>query len=371
MNEKNKEMKGTLANNNNIEKSSSTEASETLFVREELVLKREQLRQQHKKVGYTSGTFDILHYGHVRYLKAAKKSCDYLIVGVNSNSSVKQYKNPERPYQDQFERASIIASLKSVDAVFIFDEVNNNKNITLLKPDLYIKAGDYTKEKLSSASIVESYGGSIHLISFEEGFSSSSVIEKIKATYGISLPLAQEKPRKPALFLDRDGTLIEHIEYLHEPEKVKILPGALEGVRKFYEKGYYIVIVTNQPGIGMGYFSKEDMYKVNKEVLKHVSRYGINVDKIYFSPYSKADASRCRKPEPGMIEKAVQDLPINLEKSIVIGDMTSDIQLGKNAGCLTMLVATGAGGTDKLYSVEPDYSVDTIEEGYKMLFPEE
>lgn len=139
-----------------------------------------------KKVGYSSGTFDILHHGHVDYLKKAKEKCDIFVVGVNSDSSVKAYKSPTRPISSHPDRAAVLAGLEAVDYVFIFDDLNNNRIIEKFKPDFYIKGGDYSVSKLSSSSIVDSYGGEVILIPMLEGYSTTRIMNKILETQEIS-----------------------------------------------------------------------------------------------------------------------------------------------------------------------------------------
>jgi len=312
-----------------------------------------------KIVGFTSGTFDVLHAGHVQYLEGARAQCDLLIVGLNSDSSVKSYKSPGRPFVPQAERAALVAALGCVDYVFVFDELNNNQNAELLKPSIYFKAGDYSKGKLSSAPIVERHGGKIVILPFKEGNSSSAIISRIQnAGYDATaamIDLPKGAPR-PALFLDRDGTLIEHVEYLHEPEKVKLLQGVVEGLLAFQAAGYALVVVTNQPGIGLGYFSKEQFFAANRELLRLVSSKGIRLDKVYFCPHALSEQCECRKPGTAFVKRAVEELNIDLTKSYFAGDMSSDIECGKRAGCKTILVGTGRGGADGLFAAKADYS---------------
>lgn len=334
-----------------------------IFSREEIAASLKGSKKG--KVGFTSGVFDLIHPGHIQYLEDAKSRCDLLIVGINSDSSVKSNKGEKRPICDEASRAKIVASFESVDFVFIFSETNNNKNIEILKPDIYFKAGDYDKGKLSSAPIIESYGGRVEIVPFADGFSSSNIIEKICALHEDETPhLIKKDPYKasPAVFVDRDGTINELVEYLHEPSKFKVLPGAFEGLKKFQEKGYRIVVITNQPGIGLGYFTKEEFYAVNKEMFRGAHKAGVAIDRVYYSPYSQADNTVCRKPATGLIERAVKDLNIILEKSVMIGDSTSDIECGKRAGVKTVLVTTGEKGKDGKYSTKPDHTFNSIEE---------
>lgn len=340
---------------------------------EDVIAKCEELKAAGKKIGFTSGFFDIIHAGHIDYLKKAKSHCDILVVGLNSDSSVKMGgKGDLRPVNPEAGRAAVLEGFGDVDYVFIFSEKNNNTNIELLKPDYYIKAGDYTKDQLSSAPLVEAYGGEVVIIPLLPGFSTTSMINKIVDYYGMKMMQMTEKEpyeKRPAAFLDRDGTICKHVQYLHEPEKFEFLAGALTGMKKFQDAGYRIVVVTNQPGIGLGYFTKEDFYNVSKEMLKGCSKAGVMVDRIYFSPYNKADGTDCRKPNTGLVRRAVEDLNLDLEKSVVIGDMTSDIQLAKNAGCASVLITADDGGSDGLHDVQADFECASIDEAADAFLP--
>lgn len=328
--------------------------------REETADRVRALKGAGKRVGYTSGVFDLLHPGHVQYLESARLECDVLVVGVNSDRSVRENKGELRPICSEGDRARVIAGLQSVDFVFVFDEKNNNKNIEVLRPDVYLKAGDYDRKKLSSASIVEAYGGRVVLVPFADGHGTTGVIERIAARYSAeSIPSKYPEPR-PAIFLDRDGTLNEHVEYIHERDKFQMIPGAIEALKRLKEHGFRLIVVTNQPGIGMGYFSKEDFFILNRELLKRCRAEGVTLDRVYFCPHTDNDRCGCRKPGTALIERAVSDLNIDLDRSFVIGDMTGDLMLAKNAGCRSILVRTGMGGADQRYPVTPDYIADDI-----------
>ncbi|RIL10109.1 MAG: hypothetical protein DCC75_05045, partial [Proteobacteria bacterium] len=302
--------------------------SKKIMTRDEAVNSVKALRASRPlKVGYTSGVFDLLHPGHVRYLEDAKSRCDLLVVGVNSDSSVRSNKGAGRPIVPEQDRAEVVAGLVCVDLVFIFSDTNNNRNIELLKPDLYIKAGDYDRSKLSSAPLVESYGGQAVVVPFAGGYSTTSIIDRIEDLQGnsasaIELPAPQ---KQPAVFVDRDGTLNEHVEYLHQPEKFKLIPGALEALKLLKDGGYRIVVITNQPGIGMGYFTREEFFKINRLFLNAAHKLGLMIDKVYFCPHSVAENCHCRKPKTAMIERAVKELNLDLSRSYVVGDTTLDL----------------------------------------------
>jgi rfaE bifunctional protein nucleotidyltransferase chain/domain len=329
--------------------------------REQLATELSQRRGQQQgsplRVGFTSGTFDLLHPGHVDYLERARALCDCLVVGVNSDSSVRSYKDPTRPVMSQEARLRVVAGLACVDYAFLFDELNNNVSITVLRPELYIKASDYSQEQLSSKPLVEAYGGRVELLPLLKGYSSTAIIEQIQqqGNCSTSLPHAAPVPA-PAVFLDRDGTLIEHVEYLSEPEKVRILPGVLEGLVKLRANGFRLVMITNQPGIGMGYFTREDFFRVNRVLLKAASKVGVVFDKIYFCPHSPVEGCSCHKPRTALVERARDELALDLSRSVVIGDTTLDMALAQALGMKGILVQTGVAGQDATYTTQPEYS---------------
>jgi len=305
------------------------------------LLTREKIAKILKKrkclVGFTSGAFDILHLGHVRYLNKAKDACDILVVGVNSDNSVRASKGPLRPILPAKERAELVSHLDWVDYVFIFDEVKNHKNIEVLKPDLYIKGGDYETKALTSAELVRKYGGKVKLIPFVKGKSTTDIIEKIQA-----LPVTSKFEKKiitKAVFMDRDGTLIENVEYPKDPDKVKLLPGVVEGLRELQNNGYALIIVTNQPGIGLGYNTLKDFYKVDRAFRKMLHGDGVMIDKVYYCPHNLKEDCECRKPKPYFAQRAQKELGIKIEDSYMIGDNASDAEFGKNAGMKTVMVS--------------------------------
>jgi len=140
----------------------------------------EKLKSQNKKVVFTNGCFDILHVGHLRYLNEAKKQGDVLIVGVNSDDSVKRLKGDTRPINGENDRAEMLCGLKAVDYTVIFKEDTPERLIEELQPSIHVKGGDYTKDQLPETKIVESYGGEVRILSFVEGKSTTNILNKIK-----------------------------------------------------------------------------------------------------------------------------------------------------------------------------------------------
>lgn len=132
-----------------------------------------------KVVGFTNGCFDILHLGHVRYLKLAKSKCDILIVAVNSDNSVKKIKGEERPINKENARLEVISSLEAVNYTVIFDENTPEKLIKELTPDILFKGGDWNEDKVAGGDYVRAKGGSVMIIPFVNGYSTTEIIKKI------------------------------------------------------------------------------------------------------------------------------------------------------------------------------------------------
>lgn len=145
---------------------------------QEWLKKLQNLKQQNKKIVFTNGCFDLLHVGHVRYLDEAKKLGDFLIVGVNSDESVKRLKGPTRPIQNQADRAEILKSLKSVDEAVIFSEDTPEELIQKIRPDVLVKGGDWSVDQIVGGHFVQSYGGQVCSLTFIDGKSTSKIIEK-------------------------------------------------------------------------------------------------------------------------------------------------------------------------------------------------
>jgi D-beta-D-heptose 7-phosphate kinase/D-beta-D-heptose 1-phosphate adenosyltransferase len=144
----------------------------------------ERRRSQGEKIAFTNGCFDILHVGHVRYLAAARKTGDLLVLALNSDASVRAIKGEKRPLVPEKERAEVLASLASVDYVTLFDEETPLKLIEYLRPDCLVKGGDWAEEAVVGRDAVRTWGGKVHLIPVVEGASTTNIVEKILQVYG-------------------------------------------------------------------------------------------------------------------------------------------------------------------------------------------
>ena len=158
---------------------SETEKTKILSIKS-VVDRAKDWRAQKLKVGFTNGCFDLLHPGHIATINAAKTACDKLIVGLNNNASVQRLKGDHRPIQSEEIRAQILSSLMNVDAVLVFSEDTPVKILEKLKPDVFIKGGDYKIKMLPEATTVQAYGGKIILTSLLKGYSTTATISKFK-----------------------------------------------------------------------------------------------------------------------------------------------------------------------------------------------
>ena len=155
-----------------------------IYSREKLKEELDQPQKEGKKTIFTNGCFDILHVGHVRYLKEAKKIGDILIVAINSDSSVRAIKGKKRPLISEDERAEMVASLESVDYVTIFHESTPLELIEYLQPHIIVKGGDWTEEEVVGRESVKKWGGTVVIVPEIRGTSTTNVIEKIIKIYG-------------------------------------------------------------------------------------------------------------------------------------------------------------------------------------------
>ena len=151
--------------------------------RNELKATVERLKREGKKVVFTNGCFDILHAGHTRYLREARKLGDTLILALNSDSSVRSLKGPMRPIVPEAERAEVVASLDSVDYVTVFDELTPLELIEFLRPDVIVKGGDWAEKDIVGAETVRKWGGRVAIMPEIEGASTTNIIDKVLQVY--------------------------------------------------------------------------------------------------------------------------------------------------------------------------------------------
>lgn len=140
------------------------------------------------------------------------------------------------------------------------------------------------------------------------------------------------------VFIDRDGTINENTGYINSPNLFKMYPGVAEGVKLLKDKGFKIVIITNQSGIARGLFTKETLEEIHDKMKNEFKEKGASFDAIYYCPHHPDEKCNCRKPRTGLLEKAIRDFDVDLKKSYIIGDRMLDIEAGKKIGVKTVLV---------------------------------
>jgi histidinol-phosphate phosphatase family protein len=170
--------------------------------------------------------------------------------------------------------------------------------------------------------------------------------------------LRDPRPRR-FIVLDRDGTIIEEREYLSRPEDVALIPGAAEALREFQRMGFGLAVITNQSGVGRGYFDLAQVKLVHERLERLLASEGVKLDAFYVCPHRPDDACDCRKPGIGLMQQASSELNFSFEESIVIGDKPCDIDMGRMAGATTFLVRTGYGAQHE-NAVAADFVVDDL-----------
>lgn len=176
---------------------------------------------------------------------------------------------------------------------------------------------------------------------------------------------------RPAVFLDRDGTINVEVGYLSRPEDLRLINGSARAIRRLNEAGFLVVVVSNQSGVARGYFGEAAVERVNGAMARRLGRRGARLDAVYYCPHYPEGVVQqyrrecdCRKPAPGMIRRAEQDLGIDVARSYVVGDHRGDIELAKNVGARSILVVTGH-GADELHKlnedgIKPDWVVNNL-----------
>jgi rfaE bifunctional protein nucleotidyltransferase chain/domain len=301
----------------------------------------------------TNGVFDVLHRGHVSYLHNAAELGASLLVAVNSDRSAQMLgKGPGRPINTAADRAYVLAGLESVNLLTFFDTRTPVNLIRSVRPDVYVKGGDYDIETLEETRLVRSWGGQSFAIPFVYGFSTTSLVNRIRQPMGTL---------RKAAFLDRDGVINKDKAYVHRWEDFEFVPGAIEGMRMLQGAGYALVIVTNQSGLARGYYTEAQYHALTGAFREHLAALGVHLDGVYHCPHHPkgtrpelAVDCDCRKPKPGMILEAARELGLALADSIMIGDKPSDI------------VAARAAGVGHAYLVQSD----NLESGLDMVVPD-
>jgi len=181
-----------------------------------------------------------------------------------------------------------------------------------------------------------------------------------------------------AVFLDRDGTLNEEVDFLRTPDELKLIPGAAAAVRTLNTLGIITCVISNQSGVARGFLTEDDLVPIHARLEDELRAGGARVDRIYYCPHHPTEGNPpyrktcdCRKPKSGMLHKGEQEWGLDLHRSFVIGDRIADVQAGKNVGATTVLVLTGYGKTSeeecRRENVLPDFIAPSIVEAVEFI----
>lgn len=175
---------------------------------------------------------------------------------------------------------------------------------------------------------------------------------------------------KPVVLLDRDGTIMVDKNYLSDPAEVELLPGAVAGLKLLQQHGFELIVITNQSGIGRGFYDETDMHNVNRRLCEILTQNGVKISprRIYFCPHTPADACDCRKPQTGMVLKAQAEWLFDLRRGYVIGDKLADIELGHKLDLSTILINSGSKAADVRLAAElADYTASDLEDAARWI----
>jgi D,D-heptose 1,7-bisphosphate phosphatase len=158
-----------------------------------------------------------------------------------------------------------------------------------------------------------------------------------------------------AVFVDRDGTINIDGPYLSDPDKFRMYPGVGEGISKLKKSGYKIIVITNQSGIGRGYFTEKNLLKIHEKMKEEFQHFNTKIDGIYYCPHHPDIYCECRKPKTKLFEKAIHDHDIDVTKSYMVGDKMQDVEAGKKIGVKTILIPTLNNENTGTKKQKPDY----------------
>jgi len=181
-----------------------------------------------------------------------------------------------------------------------------------------------------------------------------------------------------SVFLDRDGTINEELEYIRDPKDLRLMPGSGQAVLRFNRLGLPVIVISNQSGVARGFLTEGDLIPIHKKLLEELGRDGARVDRIYYCPHHPTSGNspynivcECRKPKPGMLRWGAEELGIDLSRSFVVGDSIVDIQAGQAVGATTVLVLTGHGRSSlqqcKQEGIAPDHVGETLREAAEFI----
>ena len=172
---------------------------------------------------------------------------------------------------------------------------------------------------------------------------------------------------RPAVFLDRDGTIAEEVGYLNHISRFRMFPFAAAAIRRLNEANYPAIVITNQSGVGRGYFPESLVRDVHELMTTQLAKEGAHIDALYYCPHKTEDKCECRKPKPGMLQRAARENGLDLRRSFVVGDRYGDIELAHGVGARAILVRSGYGQGEvqwhsEKWALAPDFIAENLVE---------
>jgi D-glycero-D-manno-heptose 1,7-bisphosphate phosphatase len=170
---------------------------------------------------------------------------------------------------------------------------------------------------------------------------------------------------RPAVFLDRDGTISEEVGYLNDASQFRMFPFAIDAIRRLNDAKLPVIVVTNQSGVGRGFFPESMVHTVHETMTRQLAAGGAHLNAIYYCPHTSDDECECRKPRPGLLERAAREHDIDLRRSFVVGDRYGDVELAHGTDSRGILVRTGYGEEDlrengAAWPRQPDFVADDL-----------
>ncbi len=306
-------------------------------------------------IGVITGSFDLLHGGHKHALDYSSKLVDKLIVLVNSDETIYIYKGKNRPIESFEERIKNLEEYNNNLIYVELDEVIPNNLLKIIKPNKYFISKEWSFNPAEKIELIEF---STEIIEHPEleGFSSSKIVEE-----KIITKFKDDK----AIFLDRDGTINEDKGYINSSEDIEIKEINLKGIREMSKLKYKLIIVSNQSGISRGYFTESDLKKVNNRVIELITENGGRIDQIYFDTSLPENPSNFRKPNNGMLLRAIEEFNIVLKDSWLIGDKDTDVELAKKNNIKSIYIKNEKYEYNSRFIF--DYSVNNLHEAFKII----
>jgi len=185
----------------------------------------------------------------------------------------------------------------------------------------------------------------------------------------------EQSPLRTAVFLDRDGTIAEEVGYLNHASRFRMFPFAAAAICRLNKAGWPVILVTNQSGVGRGYFPESLVRSVNELMTQQLAEEGAKLDAIYYCPHTSADNCNCRKPKTGMLDRAALEHGLDLQRSIVVGDRYGDIKLARNVRARGVLVRTGYGEGELAWHAakwpfQPDFVAENLTQAAEWILRE-